>query len=434
MNDRRLGVALSGGGYRATAFHVGTLRALHKMGVLEKVDVLSTISGGSITGAAFSLHQGDFPSFDAAMLKAVSTKSVICYILTSWVFLGFAVFVLAFLAAAGRFLFRAHPWLFLLVLIALVILLIVFQFRLFPVSKVIERAYDKFFFHHATLSALRPKPELAIGATNLQTCRPFTFSPRKMEDSAYAYYNPPIRFKHADFPVSRAVMASTCVPFAFTPVKIDPKFFADPKDMVRCHPVLVDGGVYDNQGVHKITQSGSSYECQYVITSDAGNRLPFEKSYNNTYTLLLRTVNVFMVRIKNFQMALHLYRDGLESKKQVAYLSLDWDLANCIPGFVNNLQNSKVPKSVIDAHVIPPAWMANVYENRAQITSLLESNVGYNMIRDQGLSDAELKKIRKVGTNLTRIRYKTVLLLARHAANITELQVKLYCPSLLLNE
>jgi NTE family protein len=53
-----LGLALSGGGYRAAAFHLGTLRALHKLDVLEKVDVFSTISGGSITGAACFLLIG----------------------------------------------------------------------------------------------------------------------------------------------------------------------------------------------------------------------------------------------------------------------------------------------------------------------------------------------------------------------------------------
>lgn len=36
-NGKRIGLALSGGGYRAAAYHLGTLRALHKMGLLEKV-------------------------------------------------------------------------------------------------------------------------------------------------------------------------------------------------------------------------------------------------------------------------------------------------------------------------------------------------------------------------------------------------------------
>ena len=41
-NDKKkIGLALSGGGYRAAAYHVGTLRALHKLGILNKVDVIS---------------------------------------------------------------------------------------------------------------------------------------------------------------------------------------------------------------------------------------------------------------------------------------------------------------------------------------------------------------------------------------------------------
>ena len=46
-----LGLALSGGGFRATAFHLGTLKRLRELGLLQKVDVISTVSGGSIAGA-----------------------------------------------------------------------------------------------------------------------------------------------------------------------------------------------------------------------------------------------------------------------------------------------------------------------------------------------------------------------------------------------
>jgi hypothetical protein len=43
------------------------------------------------------------------------------------------------------------------------------------------------------------------------------------------------------------------------------------KDYLRANPLLIDGGLYDNQGVHKLSQKGSSYLCNYVIVSDAGN-------------------------------------------------------------------------------------------------------------------------------------------------------------------
>ena len=49
-NDgKRIGLALSGGGYRAAAYHIGALRALHKLCVLNKVDVISSVSGGSVS-------------------------------------------------------------------------------------------------------------------------------------------------------------------------------------------------------------------------------------------------------------------------------------------------------------------------------------------------------------------------------------------------
>ena len=40
----KIGLALSGGGYRAAAYHIGTLRALQKLKILDKVDVISSVS------------------------------------------------------------------------------------------------------------------------------------------------------------------------------------------------------------------------------------------------------------------------------------------------------------------------------------------------------------------------------------------------------
>jgi predicted acylesterase/phospholipase RssA len=50
---RRFGVALSGGGFRASLFHLGVLARLADEGLLHQVEVLSTVSGGSILGAAY---------------------------------------------------------------------------------------------------------------------------------------------------------------------------------------------------------------------------------------------------------------------------------------------------------------------------------------------------------------------------------------------
>ena len=51
----KIGLALSGGGFRASLFHIGVLARLAEMDVLKHLHVLSTVSGGSIIGAYYYL-------------------------------------------------------------------------------------------------------------------------------------------------------------------------------------------------------------------------------------------------------------------------------------------------------------------------------------------------------------------------------------------
>ena len=48
--DVKVGLALSGGGTRAMAFHLGCLRALDDLGILGKVEVVSGVSGRKHSG------------------------------------------------------------------------------------------------------------------------------------------------------------------------------------------------------------------------------------------------------------------------------------------------------------------------------------------------------------------------------------------------
>ena len=50
----KIGLCLSVGGSRATAFHLGCLRALHDRGILQRVSVLSSVSGGSSVSAIYA--------------------------------------------------------------------------------------------------------------------------------------------------------------------------------------------------------------------------------------------------------------------------------------------------------------------------------------------------------------------------------------------
>ena len=61
---RDIGVALSGGGSRAAAFHLGCLRALHDLGLLHRVRVISGVSGGALLAALYAYGPPDFAEFD----------------------------------------------------------------------------------------------------------------------------------------------------------------------------------------------------------------------------------------------------------------------------------------------------------------------------------------------------------------------------------
>lgn len=53
--NEKIGLALSGGGFRASLFHIGVLAKLAEADLLRKVEVISCVSGGSILGAFYYL-------------------------------------------------------------------------------------------------------------------------------------------------------------------------------------------------------------------------------------------------------------------------------------------------------------------------------------------------------------------------------------------
>ena len=53
----RIALSLSGGGFRASAYSLGTLKALYLLGLLDNVHMLSTASGGTITGAYYAMRR-----------------------------------------------------------------------------------------------------------------------------------------------------------------------------------------------------------------------------------------------------------------------------------------------------------------------------------------------------------------------------------------
>lgn len=61
---QNIGLALSGGGYRAAGFHLGLLSYLNRVDLLKQVKIISTVSGGTFIGAKYTLSLVAGQSFD----------------------------------------------------------------------------------------------------------------------------------------------------------------------------------------------------------------------------------------------------------------------------------------------------------------------------------------------------------------------------------
>jgi predicted acylesterase/phospholipase RssA len=68
----RLGLALSGGGFRATLYHLGVVRFLRDAGALEHITDIASVSGGSILSAHLVLNWNRYNGDDASFAEAAS--------------------------------------------------------------------------------------------------------------------------------------------------------------------------------------------------------------------------------------------------------------------------------------------------------------------------------------------------------------------------
>lgn len=233
--EDQVGLALSGGGFRATLFHIGALRRLLELGILTRVGRVSSISGGSI--AAGRLAQ-------------------------EWKALAASPTVETFEARIGRPLraFCSRS----------VDTAAILHGALSPFSTAgdaLEKAYAGDLLDIG-LHDLPDSPVFVLNATNLQTGRSFRFMKAYMGDYRIGLVRRPT------LPLARAVAASSAFPPLFAPIVLeDPgKFEAvagadlngDPDYTRRLY--LADGGVYDNLGLETVWN-----RCGTVLASDAGS-------------------------------------------------------------------------------------------------------------------------------------------------------------------
>jgi len=247
----KIGLALSGGGTRAMAFHLGCLRALDRLGLLYRIDVLSTVSGGSVIGAYFHAHDGDFASFEAKIREILSRglTSQMCRKMFSRLGLKVtAAFVLIGAVAAAVTLIRLMVGMLKLVTPPS----LAQHFESFDVrsplhrfasrTSLLEAALDEFLFGGASMRDLPAKPHLVVNATELRTGSAFRFGTKESGSWRWG------KLHRNDVSVAHAVAASAAYPL-FLPA-FDETFTFDEKGALRTERVvLTDGGIYDNLGL-----------------------------------------------------------------------------------------------------------------------------------------------------------------------------------------
>jgi NTE family protein len=250
-----IGIALSGGGYRAMLFHLGFLWRLRDAGLLADVQRISSVSGGSITAGALALAWPQINWDDnGTSFKQLVIDPVI----------GLARKTIDIPSAIiGRIPGLSGSW--------------------------VRSRYDKFLYHGATLQALPDEPRFVFNATSLHSGKLFRCSkPYLAEWSFGRWVNPSTR-------LSEAVAASSAFPPVLSPVTIDVAGFAyDPTGGKGRTPPkalkLTDGGVYDNLGLETVWKN---YRTLFVSDGGAG----FEYQDDPSSLLSLQALRVtFMMQ------------------------------------------------------------------------------------------------------------------------------------------
>jgi len=315
----KLGLALSGGGFRASFFHIGVLARLAELDLLRSVEVISTVSGGSIIGALYYLRVKKL--LESAYDKKITSGDFVTMVQS--IEEDFLEGVQHNLRTQAYADFGKN--------------LKMIKSREFSRSDRMAELYDEYFYDRVSghpricLSELtiqppgepahfnprahngdrRSKvPALIINATTLNSGRNWQFSvvdagehepdthlERTQADEydksilfkAFRYNANALPEKYRRIPLSVAVAASASVPGIFPPLPLTDLY-------PNATPKLVDGGVFDNQGTSALLYE----ECTDLLISDASGQMNDEaKPPSNLLSVLLRTNSVSMDRIRD---------------------------------------------------------------------------------------------------------------------------------------
>jgi predicted acylesterase/phospholipase RssA len=290
----KLGLALSGGGLRASFFHIGLLAQLAMQGLLRQIEVISTVSGGSIIGALYYLHvkrllekkpDNQITDQDYKALVESIEQDFFQAVKKNFRLSTFADWrynlrtMRPDYSHSDRIAALYDEWLYRPVFDA---------GGSGPVEMrrlKIQPAGAQAPFDPETGNGARTAkvPVLVINATTLNSSHNWRFTAKCMGEPRYddklrlEIDKKPIRLRRPydydrivprqrDFSLGHAVAASAAVPGIFHPLAISELY----PEGIRVQ--LVDGGVHDNQGVQGLLDEG----CTHFIVSDASQQLGFE--------------------------------------------------------------------------------------------------------------------------------------------------------------
>jgi NTE family protein len=247
-----IGLALSGGGIRATLFHLGAIRRLNEMGHLGDIDRIASVSGGAIATGLLAKGWKDLKWEDG---RATNLEQV-------------------FQTRVMRL--AKMPLDIPIVLLGLI--------PFVSPAKLLARVLDLVFFRGMTLQALPSsakgeKPRFIFNASDLATGTLFRFEQPYMGTYRVGLIDKP------KVKIATAVAASSAFPPIVSPLNLDmdPDKVIDPDpngrrraDLhgrldLRRRAALVDGGAYDNLALEPITG-----RCHVYLVSDAGGNLKID--------------------------------------------------------------------------------------------------------------------------------------------------------------
>jgi predicted acylesterase/phospholipase RssA len=319
----KVGLALSGGGFRASLFHLGVLAQLAELDVLRHVQVLSCVSGGSIVGAHYYLELQEL--LTRTPDEKISQDDYLQLV---------DRVAKQFLAGVQRNV-RTRVFSNLLENLKMIFSLKSRTLRLGELfeEEIYSRVGDGKGQRPRYMSDLickpsgsagdfKPRrdnwrrvnkvPDLIFNATTLNTGHNWQFTaswmgepPETVDPEVDAnerlrrlyYYQAPDRFRQVR--LGTAVGASACVPGLFEPVSLSGLYDrrqANTGSGPSAYDVeLVDGGVHDNQGVAALL----GQDCDVVLVSDASGQMDTDVSpKDSAMPVLLRANSVLMKRVR----------------------------------------------------------------------------------------------------------------------------------------